>query len=107
MIHSFQNDTAVVMRYTTTSGSKKALVTVFTADGGYQNVDTKFSRSVDGVPSKTYMDWFDIDLDVREGDVIRYQSSGRRFRVIGVEKEGGGIGLDVEHLEVTMVKYAN
>lgn len=106
MIHTFQNDTAAVMRYTTVSGNRRALATVFTADGGPQNIDTKFQRATDGVESKSYVDWFDVDLDIREGDVIHYRDTDRRMRVIGVEKHGQGLGLISEHLEVTMNKYS-
>ncbi len=105
MIHSFQNDNAAVMRLATVSGSRKALATVFTSDGGAQEMDQRYSRAVDGIQGRAYMDWFDVDVDIREGDVIHYRDSGRRMRVVAIEKQAGGLGLETDHLQVTMVKF--
>lgn len=107
MIASFFNTEVVVLRLTTTSGNKKAYQTVFTADSMIQNADRLYSRELENVGSKIYMGFFDIDVDVREGDKIRDELSGNIFRVVAIEKQAQNLGLDADHLEVTLEKYTN
>ena len=105
MIAEFLNQRVTLMRLTTVSGNKKALQTVQTALAQIQNVDTREGRVSQGITSKTYMAWFDEGVTVYEGMILRDHLTGRRYKVIGVEHQGQGLGLEAEHVEVTMVKY--
>ena len=94
------------MRLTTVSGNKKALSTVYTAlDASIQNIDDIQAHISEGIASKNYMAWFDVDADVREGDVLRDVDNSRSYKVIGIEKKGQGMGLMSEHLEVVLTRY--
>lgn len=105
MLATFQNKTVSVLRLSIVSGNRNAYQTVMSADCEIQNSDSYFVRAVDKVASKNYIAWFDIDEDIREGDVLRDQETNRRFRVVAIEKLGGGMGLSVDHLEVTLERY--
>jgi hypothetical protein len=106
MIHVRELTPVAVMRMTTTTGNKKALATTQTSDCEYQNIDTRQQHVSEGVASKTYKQWYDINEDIQEGDVIRDRNSSQTYKVIGVEKKGQGMGIDIEHLEVILVKYS-
>ena len=105
MIAEFLNQRVTLMRLATVSGNRKALSTVQTALAQIQNVDTREARVIEGIASKTYMAWFDESTMIYEGMVIRDHLTNRRYKVIGVEHQGQGLGLEAEHIEVTMVKY--
>lgn len=105
MLATFMNKKVSVMRLTTVSGNRKALATTQTPWSEIQNIDTRHQQVSEGIASKTYKAWFDIDAGIQEGDIIRNQDNNQRFKVIGVEKHGQGLGLMAEHLEVVMVKY--
>lgn len=107
MIGEFLNQQVTMMQLVTTSGRKKALDTVGSAWGQIQNIDTRESRVTQGLASKSFWAWFDIDTPITEGMILRNRRDGRRYKVIGVEMQGAGMGLETEHLEVTMVKYNN
>lgn len=93
------------MRLQTVSGNRKALSTVFTADCQLQNIDTREEIVKEGIMSKTYRAWCDIDEAIETGDIIRPTDETNTYKVIGVEKKGQGLGLVAEHLEVTLLKY--
>lgn len=105
MIAEFLNQTVSLMELATVSGNRKALSTVQTALAQIQNVDTREARVIEGLASKTYMAWFDEGVTINEGMIIRDHLTNRRYKVIGVEHQGQGLGLEAEHIEVTMVKY--
>lgn len=105
MIAEFLNQKVTLMELQTVSGRRKALSTVGTALGNVQNSETRESRITQGVSSKAYMAFFEIGTNITEGMVIRNHVDNRRYKVLGVEHQGEGFGLETEHLEVTMVKY--
>lgn len=105
MLATFMNKKVSVMRLTTVSGNRKSYQTTQTPWGEVQNIDTRNLAVAQGVASKTYRAWFDIDDDIRAGDLLRRQDTNDTFKVLGVDKQGQGLGLVAEHLEVTMVKY--
>lgn len=106
MFHVTDLTPVAVLRLTTVSGNKKALSTVMTSQCEYNNIDTRQQQVTEGVASKTYKQWWDISADVREGDVIRIKATSKYYKVIGTEKKGQGMGIDIEHLEVILVKYS-
>lgn len=77
------------------------------ADCDIQNVADKYFDSLGQTGQKTYMAWFEIDMDVREGDVLRDTTSNNQYRVVGVEKHGEGMGLESEHLEVQLTRHTS
>jgi len=107
MLSVFQNKVVSVLRLSIVSGNRNAYQTVMSADCEIQNTDSLYARSVDKTASKNYLAWFDIDTDIREGDILRDQDTNRRFRVVAIEKQGGGLGLAVDHLEVTLERYTS
>lgn len=106
MLHTFKTTPVAIMRLATTSGNKKALSTTQTATCAHQNIDTRQQHVSEGVASKTYKEWYEPDMDIQEGDVIRNKTTGKTFKVIGVERKAQGLGLIAEHLEVILVKYS-
>lgn len=105
MLATFKNKHVTVMRLQTVTGNRKALGTVHTAYGEIQNIDPQQLQAMEGIASKTYKAWFDPEEDVQEGDVLRDQGNNRTYKVIGVDRQGQGLGLMAEHLEVVMEKY--
>lgn len=105
MIAEFLNQRVTLMQLVTVSGRRKALSTVQTAMSNIQNSETRESRITQGVSSKAFMAWFEVGTNIQEGMVIRNHLDNRRYKVLGVEHQGEGFGLETEHLEVTMVKY--
>lgn len=105
MLATFKNKTVTILRLTAVTGDRKALATVQSADCSVQNIDTRHNQAHEGIASKTYMAWFEPEEDVREGDILRDQGNNRRFKVIGVERQGQGLGLMAEHLEVVLVRF--
>lgn len=95
-----------MLRLTTTSGNKKALATVSSAGCEIQNIDRVQDHVSEGIASKNYMAWFDPAEDVREGDILRDKGNNRRYKVVGVERKGQGMGLMAEHLEVVLTRYS-
>lgn len=107
MLIDFQNNYVAVLRLQTTTGYKNAYTTVATAQAcEIQNLDSTQQQAGEGVASRTYKAWFDVDTDIREGDILRREDTSRKFKVIGIEKEGDNLGLDVDHLEVIMKHYS-
>lgn len=106
MLTDFLVTPIAIMRLATVSGNKKALATTQTSECFQRNIDTRQQHVSEGVASKTYKMWLDIDMDIREGDVIRNKDLNQTYKVIGVEKLGGGLGLETEHLEVIAVKFS-
>jgi len=106
MLHTFKTTPVAIMRLATISGNKKALATTRTALCQHQNLDTRQQHVSEGIASKTYKEWYDPDMDIQEGDIIRNKTNNQRFKVIGVERQGQGLGLIAEHLEVILVKYS-
>jgi len=105
MIAEFLNQTVTLMELVTVSGNRKAMQTTQTALAQIQNVDTREARVLEGIASKTYMAWFEENTVIHEGMIIRNHLDNRRYKVIGVEHQGANLGLEAEHIEVTMVKY--
>lgn len=105
MLSRFLNKSVVVRRLRTTSGSKTAFYATATADCEIQNIDDVQTNSMQGIASKTYKAWFDQEEDIREGDVLTDQATNRKYKAIGVERIGQGLGLQSEHLEVILTKY--
>ena len=107
MLATFKNKTINLMRLTTTSGTKKALSTTYTAlECDIQNIDRIQDHIAEGIASKNYMAWFEPDEDIQEGDVIRDTANNRQYKVVGVERKGQGMGLTAEHLEVILTRYS-
>lgn len=107
MLATFKNKTITLMRLATVSGSRKALSTVYTGlECDIQNIDDIQAHISEGIASKNYMAWFDPDEDIQEGDILRDESSNRQYKVVGVERQGQGIGLMSEHLEVVLTRYS-
>lgn len=106
MLANFFNKTIYVRRLRTTSGNKKAYYATGTAEGTYQNVDDISNPQLEGIGAKNYRAWFDVDTDIKEGDQLIDSITGKKFRVIAVEKQGEGMGLSTEHLEVEMSMYS-
>jgi hypothetical protein len=105
MLQQFKITPVAIMRLATVSGNRKALATTQTALCQHQNIDTRQQHVSEGIASKTYSEWFDPDMDIQEGDVIRNKTNNQTYKVIGVERKGQGLGLIAEHLEVILVKY--
>lgn len=107
MLATFKNKEVNLLRLTTVSGSKKALTTTYTAlEGDIQNIDDVQAHVSEGVASKNYMGWFDPDEDIQEGDILRDTANNRKYKVVGVERKGQGMGLMAEHLEVVLTRYS-
>lgn len=107
MLAEFFNKTIVVRRLRTVSGQRKAIQATATVQGTYQNVDQDEASSLEGVSSKRYKAWFDINENIQSGDILTDATSGKRFRVLSLEKKAENYGLDTDHLEVIMEYYAN
>lgn len=105
MLAVFLNKKVSVLRLAVTTGNRRAYSTVQTAMAEVQNIDTRQQHVVEGVASKTYKAFFDLEENIREGDILRRQDIDQRYKVIGVERKGENLGLAVEHLEVILVKY--
>lgn len=105
MLATFLNKTVSVLRLANVGGNRKTMQTVQTTECEIQNIDTRQQIISEGIASKTYRAWFEIDEDIRPGDLLRRQDTNDMFKVLGVDKQGQGLGLVAEHLEVTLVKY--
>lgn len=104
---TFQNTTVTVRRLKVTSGNKRQFYATATADGNIQNMDPSEQDPLQGVAKKQYVGYFDIDTDIREGDRLTEDATGRIYIVISTEKIGEGLGLAVDHLEVIMQKHSS
>lgn len=107
MLLTFQTKSFVVRRLRVVSGNRRAFYATTTADGDLQNIDLTRSGSTEGIASKTYKAWFDIDMNVLEGDQLTDQDTGIKYKVIAVEKLGQGLGLQAEHLEVVLTRFTD
>jgi len=105
MLSRFLNKSVVVRRLRTTTGNKRAFYATATVECEIQNIDDVQINSMQGIASKTYKAWFDPEQTIQEGDVLTDQGTGKKYRVIGVERLGQGLGLQAEHLEIIMTKY--
>lgn len=104
MLTRFNNQEVVIRRLRASSGSKKVYIATATADGSIQNIDTTDAQSKEGIAGKTYKGFFDIDTNIAVNDVLT-DDQGHKYRVLALEKMGGGLGLSSEHLEVVMTHY--
>lgn len=100
------NKTVVVRRLRTYATNKIRFYATATSDCEIQNIDPVANKALDGLDAKVYKAWFDSDENIREGDQLTDQDTGVRYKVIGVEKMGQGLGLQAEHLEVLMTRYS-
>lgn len=105
MLSRFLNKSVVVKRLRVVSGSKRRYYATTTADCEYQNIDDIQFNSSEGISSKTYKAWFDQEADIKEGDQLVDQNTGKKFKVLAIERLGQGLGLQAEHLEVLMTKF--
>lgn len=105
MLATFLNKKVHLMRLVNVGGNRKALQTVQTSICEVQRKRSKEEKITDGLASREYAGWFDIDDDIREGDVLRRDDIAQTYKVVEVQKKGQGLGLVAEHLLVTMVEY--
>lgn len=105
MLLKFLNKTVVVRRLRTVSGNRRAYYATATVDCEYQNIDDVQFNSLEGIAAKTYKAWFPPEENIREGDQLTDEETGKRFKVLTVERLGQGMGLQAEHIEIIMSKF--
>ena len=103
MLARFKTSTVTIRRLKPTSGNKRAYFATATADGSIQE-DDRLAQTNDGVYTDFYLGFFDIDTDIKEGDQLTEEHTGYKFKVIRARKQGYGMGLQSDHLEVKLEK---
>lgn len=106
MLANFFNKTIIIKRLKKASG-KKTFSATATADGHYQNVDSREAASLEGIAGKTYVAYFDENEDVQEGDRLVDKDTSQIFKVLSTERIAAEFGLETDHLEVIMEKTSN
>jgi hypothetical protein len=101
-IAKFFDKTVVIRRLRTLSGNKKAFQATATADGAIQEMD-RYARAKMGiVDERGWIAWFDIETDIKAGDVITRQDTGELLKVLEATQKDYGIN---QHLEVMLVGH--
>jgi hypothetical protein len=101
MIKDFFGKTVVVRRLRTVSGYKKSFRATATCDCAIQDMDILERTQRGIVGSRSWVAYFDIDQDLREGDSIT-DSNSTLYKVREVTKKDYGIN---QHLEVVLEEY--
>lgn len=102
-ISRFFDKTVFISRLKLISGtSKRRYEATATADGAIQELDRR-ARVLQGlVEERAWIAYFDIEVDIDEGDVITRDDDSKQFKVLESTKKDYGIN---QHLEVLMVEY--
>jgi hypothetical protein len=100
-IKNFFDKTVVVRRLKVISGNRKALRATATADCALQELDAQEKMERGIVASRSWIAYFDIEQDLKEGDSIT-DGSGVMYKVKEITKKDYGIN---QHLEVMIEEY--
>ena len=99
-IHKFFTKEIVVKRLCTISGYKKAFQATATVEGAIQEM-SKETRLKLELAERTWIGWFDIEEDIREGDTL-VDENDVSYTVTEVTKKDYGVN---QHLQVIMQEF--
>lgn len=97
-IHRFFTKDIVIRRLSTVSGYKKSFQSTATVEGHIQEMSRQTRERLGIVEERAWYAWFDINEDVREGDILM-DEYGTEYRVTEVTKKDYGTN---EHRQVIM-----
>lgn len=102
-IAHFFDRNVVIRRLKDVSGTdRRSLQATATVEGAIQELD-RAARSQQGIlEERAFMAWFDVDLDIKEGDVLTDQANGNRYEVKEVTIKDYGIN---QHKEVLLIEH--
>ena len=101
MIKDFFGKTIVVRRLRSAGGYKKTFRSTATCDCAIQELDALERTQRGIVGSRSWVAYFDIDQDLKEGDSIT-DSGSIVYKVREITKKDYGIN---QHLEVVLEEY--
>lgn len=97
--HFFTRD-IVIRRLSIVSGNKRAFQTTATVAGMIQERNREANPNLGILEERTFMAWFDLDEDIREGDRI-IDKNGVEFYAKVVTRKDYGVNT---HLQVILEK---
>lgn len=101
-IANFFDKTVVIRRMRDVAGtSKRSLQATATADCAIQEQDRSDRIAMGFNTERLWVSYFDIEQDVKEGDLLT-DANGKRYKIIEVTKKDYGIN---QHLQVIMNEY--
>lgn len=101
-IFGFFNKTVIVKRLKTDSGYKESLSTTATVDCSIQSDLSNINQQVEGVQSRRWLGFFDIESDIQEQDILRETVEQKDYQVTEIRKVDFG---SQQHLEVVLEEY--
>ena len=97
-IHRFFTKQIVIRRLSTVSGNKKAFQSTATVEGHLQEMDKEARQRMGILEERTWIAWFDIEEDIREGDRL-VDEYGTEYLATEVTKKDYGVN---QHLQVIL-----
>lgn len=98
-IARFFDTNVVVRRLGTVSGNKKTYTTTATVNAHVQKMGREARVKQDIIEENAYLAWFKVNTDIKEGDRVTDQNTGKEFVVQEVNNRTYGIN---QHLETLM-----
>ena len=86
------------------SGSRKAFCTTATIDCGIQEMDRAAATQIDMVQDRAWIAYFPLEADVKEGDLIQDDASGRTYKVLETTDKDY-YSASNQHKEVILVDH--
>ena len=97
----FLTDHVIIGRLTAVSGDKTRFLTLTTSiDSHIQQIEDRKAVELGGAVGKLFKIFFDLDVDIQEGDMITAVNNQQRYQVIaGGVRKIDNIGIS-QHIEV-------
>jgi hypothetical protein len=100
-IRRFFNQNIIIQRLTAGANDKSSFQSTATVEGHIQELSAQESIARDLVYGRTWQAWFDIDVNIVEGDRIR-DEDGTEYTVKDITKKDYGTN---QHLDVILEEF--
>ena len=102
-MHFFDKE-VIVYRLRDIGSGKQSISSTATADCHIQEIDPATRQAQGILEERAWVAYFAEDADVKEGDILREQVTGQRYRVLDATLKDYGFALN-RHLEVRLLIY--
>ncbi len=101
-INRFFDQDVVVRRLKDISGDKESFAATATVGAHIQGLDDEARQRLDISEERAWKAWFDVDVDLIEGDII-VDESGVEYEVREITRKNYSFGVN-QHTEVVLME---
>ena len=102
-IRRFFDKSVVIRRLRTISGRRKSYSSTATVEGHIQGLGDEAREKLGIIEEKAWKAWFDVDVDIKEQDIL-VDENGTEFKIREIVTKDYGVN---QHKEVILMEQNN